>query len=102
MIMLQFTCNISGEIEKFWLISIKVGARADKLIPNPPEAEAVSPQIILTDIASEIIGLAEIFIILVWIAVKIGNALIILPYPTIALELSKGKKAFYSFIKRGI
>ena len=46
-------CNISGEIEKFWLISIKVGARADKLIPNPPEAEAVSPQIILTDIKVE-------------------------------------------------
>lgn len=72
-------CSISGEIDKFSLILIKVGASADNVIPNPPEAEAVRPQIIFTEIASEIIGLEEIFIIPVCIDVKIGNALIILP-----------------------
>lgn len=75
---------------------MKVGASADKLIPNPPEAEAVSPQIIFTEMASEIIGLEEMFIMLVCIEAKIGNALIILPYPTIALEFNKGRKEFFA------
>ena len=64
------------------------------LMRKEAEAEAVSPHITLTEIASEIIGLLDIFIMVFCIVRKIGKDLIILPYPTIALELSSGKKEF--------
>ena len=42
-----------------------VGAKAFKVIPRPPEAEAVRPQMILTERASAIIGFGERFKIMV-------------------------------------
>ena len=82
------------------LICKSVGAKAFNVIPRPPEAEAVKPQMILTESASVMIGLGEIFKIVVWIPRKIGRVLMTLPYPTIALELSNGINEFLTPISR--
>ena len=82
--------RISGEIFIAWLICKYVGARASKDIPSPPEAEAVSPHIKLTDKASEIIGFDETPNITNCIRVNTASDFITLPYPTIALEFNSG------------
>ena len=82
--------RISGEIFIAWLICKYVGARASKEIPSPPEAEAVSPHIKLTDKASEIIGFDETPNITDCIRVNTASDFITLPYPTMALEFNSG------------
>jgi hypothetical protein len=62
---------------------------------SPPEADAVIPQIIFTDKASDIIGLDDKLSITDCKVINTGNDFITLPYPTIALELSRGKKELY-------
>ena len=94
-------CIISGEILSAWLIDIKVGAKASSVIVSPPEADAVIPQIIFTDKASDIIGLDDKLSITDCKVINTGNDFITLPYPTIALELSRGKKELYiPYIKK--
>ena len=72
-------CIISDDIFRFWLILINVGAKASKVIVRPPDADAVIPQIILTERASEIIGLDDILSIKLCRVINIGRDLITLP-----------------------
>ena len=72
-------CKTSKGIPKESAISIYVADKASKVIPRPPDAEAVSPQIILTETASEIIGFVEIPRIIFCKAVNTAKDFITLP-----------------------